>query len=126
MLEDNGAEVHLPHRDTDQEQSGLEICMQNAMAINLSNEVHVFYNKDSQGTHFDMGVAFALAEIAGKNIKIVPVDVTYDITKGKSFPRMLDEWMTYQGIEYQVTTEDDYDGGEYIADEDCYFPDSII
>ena len=64
---------------------GLEICNQNAAAIASSYEVHIFYNSDSQGTHFDMGVAFALGRkiVIDQNIKYGP---------GKSFARMLDEW----------------------------------
>jgi hypothetical protein len=115
MLEENGAEVHLPHRDTDQEQSGLDICRQNAMAINLSNEVHVFYSKESQGTHFDMGVAFALAEIAGRDIKIVPVDVTIEPKNVRTFARMIGEWeidqtqvLTSAGLLNQLEGENDY------------------
>jgi hypothetical protein len=84
-LEDQGHTVHLPHRDTDQTSSGYKICSQNAIAITLSNEVHIFYNSESQGTHFDMGVAFA----CGKKIVVVE-NVEYG--PGKSYPRMLDEW----------------------------------
>jgi nucleoside 2-deoxyribosyltransferase len=85
-LEKEGCEVHLPHRDTNQEASGYEICMQNTRAITLAHEVHIFYNPDSQGTHFDMGVAFA----NGRKIVIVE-NIEYDPTK-KSFARMLNEW----------------------------------
>ena len=109
MLEDNGAEVHLPHRDTDQEASGFDICRQNAMAINLSNEVHVFYSEGSQGTHFDMGVVFALNQIVGKDIKIVPVDSPIDYSRKKSFSRMMDEWQSEQtklGVEDDEEYED--------------------
>jgi nucleoside 2-deoxyribosyltransferase len=84
-LESEGCEVHLPHRDTNQEASGLNICNQNAEAIASSNEVHIFYNPDSQGTHFDMGVAFAYGR------KIVVVE-SIEFGPGKSFARMLDEW----------------------------------
>lgn len=85
-LEENNYKVHLPHRDTDQTASGYEICSQNARAIAMADEVHIFYNPDSQGTHFDMGVAFAYGR------KIVVVENTkYDPTK-KSFARMLSEW----------------------------------
>lgn len=84
-LEDKQFKVHLPHRDTNQNAKGLEICLQNATAIKESDEVHIFYNKLSQGTHFDMGVAFAL----GKKIVIVENEV---LTEGKSYQRMLVEW----------------------------------
>ena len=84
-LEDNGVDVHLPHRDTKQNASGLNICRQNAAAIKESDEVHVFYCSDSKGTHFDMGVAFA----ACKPIVIAENEVFGEC---KSFARMLQEW----------------------------------
>jgi len=80
--------VYLPHRDTDQAKSGLAICSANATAIQMADEVHVFYSPDSQGTHFDMGVAFALK----KPIKVVE---TGEIPEGKSFARMLTEWADF-------------------------------
>lgn len=84
-LEDEGHVVHLPHRDTNQNASGLDICEENYIAILKSTEVHIFYNSKSQGTHFDMGVAFAL----GKQIVIVENE---EYGEGKSYPRMIDEW----------------------------------
>ena len=66
-LEDKGIIVHLPHRDTNQKESGFNICKQNVCVIREYDEVHVFYNGNSQGAHFDMGAAFAL----GKKIKVV-------------------------------------------------------
>jgi hypothetical protein len=84
-LESKGNIVHLPHRDTNQNSSGLGICIQNMIAIKEANEVHIFYSSKSQGTHFDMGVAFAL----NKPIIIVENEV---YGEGKSFARMIDEW----------------------------------
>lgn len=85
LKEYEGWEVHLPHRDTNQNATGYEICTQNAKAIAASHEVHIFYNPDSQGTHFDMGVAFAFGR------KVVVVE-NPPYGEGKSFGRMLDEW----------------------------------
>jgi len=84
-LESEGHEVHLPHRDTKQDASGWEICSQNSKAIAMAHEVHIFYNPDSQGTHFDMGVAFAFGR------KIVLAE-PLEPTEGKSFKNMLREW----------------------------------
>jgi len=84
-LEFIGHKVHLPHRDTDQSARGFDICSQNMKAIKASNEVHIFYNGTSQGTHFDMGVAFAF----GKKMVIVENE---PLTEGKSYQRMLTEW----------------------------------
>jgi len=85
QLESKGVDVHLPHRDTNQDDTGYNICIQNAKAIAACEEVHIFYNPDSQGTHFDMGVAFAY----GRKIVVVE-NVEYG--PGKSYPKMLDEW----------------------------------
>lgn len=84
-LEEAGNEVHLPHRDTNQKQSGIDICRQNCSEIKDCDEVHIFYSKDSQGTHFDMGSAFAFK----KKIKVVENE---SFGEGKSYPRMLTEW----------------------------------
>ena len=84
-LEKKGHKVHLPHRDTNQSARGYDICLQNCKAIAMADEVHIFYNPDSQGTHFDMGVAFAYGR------KIVVVE-NIEYGPGKSYPRMLDEW----------------------------------
>lgn len=84
-LESMGIKVHLPHRDTNQNARGFDICMQNANAIKDADEVHIFYNSSSQGTHFDMGVSFAL----GKRVVVVENE---KYVEGKSFSRMLEEW----------------------------------
>lgn len=86
-LEDDGHKVHLPPRNTRQDAKGIDICKQNMEAIRNADQVHVFYSPDSQGTHFDLGVAFALKK------KIIVVESVQYIN-GKSFSRMLVEWMT--------------------------------
>ena len=89
-LESDGHIVHLPHRDTNQDAIGLEICKQNANAMDDSDEIHIFYNSKSQGTHFDMGVAFALTLFVEYKKLVVVENEKYG--DGKSYPRMLDEW----------------------------------
>ena len=87
-LENIGIQVHLPHRDTDQNASGYNICNQNVKAIASSDEVHIFYNPDSKGTHFDMGAAFAY----GRKIVVIK---TVEYGPEKSFARMLNEWAEF-------------------------------
>lgn len=84
-LEQAGHVVHLPPRDTDQRALGINICYRNRHAIEQADEVHVFYSSKSQGTHFDLGMAF----MAGKPIVVIETEKFGD---GKSFPRMLMEW----------------------------------
>lgn len=98
-LEEKGWEVHLPHRDTDQEASGFDICTQNMNAINKADEIHIFYSEKSTGTHFDLGVAFAL------NKKLVIIDAP-NLTVGKSFLRMIHEWVDLQDQNYNTNLPD--------------------
>lgn len=80
MLEEEGVEVYYPPRDTDQADDGvgLHICEQNRAAIESADSVYVIYDKDSKGSHFDLGMAFALR----KPIRLINVD---DPTPHKSF-----------------------------------------
>ena len=111
-LEQQGYSVHLPHRDTNQKAKGYDICLENCNAIKNSDEVHVFYSSESQGTHFDMGVAFAF------NRKIVVVE-NEKYGEGKSYPRMLDEWSNRKpkcrDCEAETAVYPDFFGGYYVA-----------
>lgn len=67
-METEGHNVYFPPRDTPQDDpTGVNICLRMCQQIRLADEVHIFYNKDSQGVHFDMGCAFAL----GKKWKLI-------------------------------------------------------
>jgi nucleoside 2-deoxyribosyltransferase len=87
VLEEAGNEVHLPHRDTNQDATGIEICRQNAQAIADADVVHIFYDPDSKGSHFDLGVAWGL----NKHLLVIE-NVEYG--EGKSYPRMIEEWQS--------------------------------
>lgn len=100
MLEDEGHIVHLPHRDTNQEASGLEICMENGAAIMASDEVHIFWDSNSTGSHFDLGMAFMLDMLVGQKKKINIMEIgdvgRFTLKDGKSFKRMMVEWTEEQ------------------------------
>jgi len=87
-LESEGYKVHLPHRDTNQNNTGFKISHQNMNAIKNADEVHIFYNPNSQGTHFDMGMSFAFSK------KIIIVE-NEPLTEGKSYQKMLVDWENY-------------------------------
>ena len=91
-LEAEGHEVHLPHRDTDQDSTSLAICQQNKDATLEADEIHIFFDSSSTGSYFDMGMAFALR----KPIKVIETEAfDYIDEEGnykKSFPLMLEEW----------------------------------
>lgn len=87
-LEYSGKKIYYPARDTNQEDHiGFRICEDNKKAIENSKEIHIFWDSQSQGTLFDLGVAFAL----DKPLRIVNInDVTE--TNGKSFSNMIRKW----------------------------------
>lgn len=64
-LETQGHWVHYPPRDVDQtnDDGGLRICREHRTAMLTCNEVHVWWDPRSTGSHFDLGMAFMLQEI---------------------------------------------------------------
>jgi hypothetical protein len=62
------ANVHYPPRDVNQnDKTGISICKQHLKAMKKCDEVHIFWDNTSKGSHFDFGMAFAL----GKKIKLI-------------------------------------------------------
>jgi len=85
-LENDGWQVHWPPRDTDQDDdTGWDICGENAVAILRADRVFVVWNGESQGCLFDLGMAF----IIGKPITVLDAPPPSD---GKSFQNMMRYW----------------------------------
>jgi len=84
-LEEAGHEVHWPPRDTDQDDPiGLRICQDNGQAIKEADEIRIWWNEKSLGSHFDFGMAFILQK---KIVLINPQSVQRTLTK--SFTNVL-------------------------------------
>ena len=67
-LKAKGVDVYYPMRDAPQDSiTGYEIVEDELRAIKEADEIHVFWNVESKGSHFDLGMAYALR----KKIKIV-------------------------------------------------------
>ena len=80
-----GHQVYFPIRDTNQnDKIGLRICRDNRKAIEDADEIHIWWNEESQGSLFDFGIAFGLKK------KIVLIN-SYKIqpTSEKSFDNVL-------------------------------------
>jgi len=88
QLETLGHQVYWPARDTDQvDPTGLRICKDNRGGIENADEVHVIWDGQSQGSIFDLGIAFAMHK------HIVPViDSFPPKSAGKSIPNMVYDW----------------------------------
>jgi nucleoside 2-deoxyribosyltransferase len=67
-LERSGHRVHFPPRDVDQkDETGFGICAHHLAAMETCDKVMVWWDKASSGSHFDLGMAFAL----GKPVEII-------------------------------------------------------
>lgn len=88
FLENQGHKVHLPFRDTPQDDpSGLSICDNHLRAMKRAGEVHLAYDGKSEGCLFDLGMAFALGKL------IVPITGYFPKqTVGKSYSNMVWAW----------------------------------
>lgn len=71
-LENQGYKIHYPPRDTEQVDplGGYGICSENSRAIMESDEVHVYWNKKSQGSLFYLGTSFNEHKIRGMKIRL--------------------------------------------------------
>jgi hypothetical protein len=88
QLESLGRQFYWPARDTDQsDPTGLRICKDNRSAIEAADVVHVIWVGQSQGSLFDLGIAFALRK------PIVPVTAFFPAqSEGKSIHNMVYDW----------------------------------
>ncbi len=87
-LEAKGISVHYPPRDVDQTDDGIGYGISDAhrKAMIECDEIHVFWNGKSIGSHFDLGMAFMLQKF--KKIKFVIVN-DYESTARRSYGNLL-------------------------------------
>jgi len=85
LEEEGGLTVYWPYRDTKQDDpDGFQICQDNCDAMKASENVHVWYDSSSQGSVFDLGMAFI-------GDKLVPIANPEEVqpTVQKSFQNVL-------------------------------------
>lgn len=87
-LEARGVSVHYPPRDVDQSDDGIGLKINSAHrdAMLQCDEVHVIWDNESMGSHFDFGMAFMLQ--AWKKCPIV-LAAPVSPTAKKSYGNML-------------------------------------
>lgn len=82
-----GHVVHFPPDDAPQgDPTGEGICRTHLAAMKEADEVHVFWDVESKGSHFDLGMAYAL----GKSV--VPVHCERLDGPGKSYWKVMLLW----------------------------------
>jgi len=79
-LQRAGHQVHFPPDDAPQDDpTGAVICATHLAAMQKADEVHVFWDVESFGSHFDLGMAYALDK------RIVAVSCERVDPPGKSY-----------------------------------------
>lgn len=79
-------DIHYPPRDTDQEDdTGFRICEDNRKAIDDAERVFFVWDGKSQGSLFDLGMAFVL------DMPLTCISLPVQ-TEGKSFQKMAMQW----------------------------------
>ena len=89
-LEGDGHEVHCPHRDTKQDNTELGILRENMEAMDSADEIHIAWDTESLGSHFDVGVTM----FADKPIKLMPgfpIKKTEDKSVGNGILQLIEE-----------------------------------
>lgn len=82
-------DVYWPLRDTPQDDpTGVEICRRNRQAIADCDEAWVWWNPDSAGSKFDLGIAWALHKPLRLIRQCVP-------TPHKSFENVMLHWQEH-------------------------------
>jgi nucleoside 2-deoxyribosyltransferase len=82
----SGWEVHNPKYAVDQsDPTGYNICMTHLNSMKMATRVFVFWDANSKGSHFDLGMAFAL----GKPLTLVRLFQADE--QGKSFVKVIEE-----------------------------------
>lgn len=86
-LEDQGHKVHFPQRDVNQaDETGINIVRPHRKAMREADRVDIFWDVNSKGSHFDIGMAF-MAEAP------IHVVMAYqNDTDGKSYYKVMKIW----------------------------------
>lgn len=80
----HGYEVHNPKYAVNQDdETGYNICKGHLDSMISANIIAVFWDENSKGSHFDLGMAFAL----GKKVELVKV--YQPDNKGKSYVKVM-------------------------------------
>ena len=117
-IEDTGLVVHWPQRDTKQEDpsGGIRVCRDNIQAMINASEIHIWWNRESSGSKFDLGATMALAMVM-KNKKVILAnpDNIRKPTEGKSFDNVIlqlqreDIWDIFDDLDEMYNKEISYE-----------------
>ena len=89
-LESKGYQVRLPYRDTNQnDEFGMRIVEEHEEDIIWADEIHVWWNPDSSGSHWDMGGARMAQKFMPEKKIILANTHKLTVNKGKTYGNVL-------------------------------------
>ena len=98
-LRAEGYQVHYPPDSVNQEdETGFNICLGHFNSMIEANEVHVFWDLSSKGSHFDLGMLFTMIYNPGFRVppKLVLVKTFQEDGPGKSYVKVMQEIIRLQ------------------------------
>jgi len=81
-LESQGHDVHSYKKVNQNDDTGYSIVMGHYIGMKDADEIHVFWDVDSKGSHFDLGMALVFSELLDKKIQLIKC---YKDDEGKSY-----------------------------------------
>jgi len=122
-LESKGNIVHYPPRDVVQTQSGLNICSEHSQFMATANEVHIYWDSESGGSVFDLGMAF-LKLYNNVNFKLVIINKNeIKRTQNKSFTNMLLDLAEFKESQQKIEQDDPFIPNLKVKVVNIYFED---
>lgn len=93
MLREQGHKVHYPPEVEQNDPIGIDICLTHGNAMRDVQEVHIWWNSDSTGSLFDLGMAFMHWIQSGKSVKFEIINYCDVVrTENKSYQNVL-RWL---------------------------------
>jgi nucleoside 2-deoxyribosyltransferase len=87
LCESFGHQVHYPPRDVDQtDPTGITICTEHGKFMETCDEVHLFWDVNSKGSHFDLGMAWALKK------PVILITAYESDPNNKSYLKVIANW----------------------------------
>lgn len=88
-LEKQGHQVKCPFRDTNQnDEIGLRIVEEHTQGILWANEIHIWWNPNSEGSVWDLAQTYLAMKIMAKKLVLINPE-NIEITPHKSFTNVL-------------------------------------
>lgn len=94
-LEGQGHNVHSYKKVDQNDDTGYGIVVGHLEGMRNAEEIHVFWDVGSKGSHFDLGMALVFSELTDKKIRLVRC---YKDDEGKSYWKAMSIYTQIKGL----------------------------